>query len=141
MLLEQIKSANITALKEKDTVARSVFSILLGKIKLEEIRLRESGKEVDDTIIINLIQKSVKELAEQKENYQKVGNADMVAEIAMQQEILGKFLPKMLSKEEITQIISAMPDKSIGAVMKKFKAEYNGKCDMRLVNEIVKELQ
>ena len=34
-LAEQIKKANIQAMKDKDTVARSIYSVVLNKIMLE----------------------------------------------------------------------------------------------------------
>ena len=44
----------------------------------------------------------------------------------------------MMSEEEIKAIIDAMEDKSIPAIMKKFKSEYAGKVDMGLVNRIAR---
>ena len=44
----------------------------------------------------------------------------------------------MLSEEEIRAIIDAMDDKSIPAIMKKFKSEYAGKVDMGMVNKIAR---
>ena len=55
-------------------------------------------------------------------------------------DIASKYLPKMLSKEEIREVILSLDDKSIPNVMKHFKANYNGKCDMRLVQEVLKEI-
>lgn len=46
----------------------------------------------------------------------------------------------MLSAEKIKEIILSLPDKSVPAVMKHFKANYNGKCDMKLVNETLRNL-
>ena len=46
----------------------------------------------------------------------------------------------MLSKDEIKDIILKLDDKSIGSVMKFFKANYNAKCDMRLVQDVLKSL-
>lgn len=46
----------------------------------------------------------------------------------------------MLSKEEVADIINSLEDKSIPSVMKHFKANYNGKCDMRIVQEVLKSL-
>ena len=46
----------------------------------------------------------------------------------------------MLSAEEIKVIIDGLEDKSIPSVMKHFKANYNGQVDMRLVQEVLKEL-
>ena len=61
-----------------------------------------------------------------------------VAEILEQIAIVEKYLPKMLSREEIAAIIAGFDDKSIPNVMKHFKANFNGQVDMRLVQEILK---
>ena len=47
----------------------------------------------------------------------------------------------MLTKEEIKEIICSLNDKSVPTVMKHFKANYNGKVDMRIVQEVLKEVQ
>ena len=141
MLYDEIKKANVQAMKDKDTVARSIYSVLLNKIMLENIKKREKGQEVDDADISNILQKTIKELSEEKENYLKVGNEKEVEEISRQIEIASSYLPKMMSKEEIAEVISSLPDKSIPFVMKHFKQNYNGKCDMRLVQEVLKSIQ
>ena len=43
-----------------------------------------------------------------------------------------------MSEDEIRKVIETLPDKSIGAVMKHFKTEYAGKCDMKTVGEVLK---
>ena len=140
MLYEEIKKANVQALKDKDAVARSIYSVLLNKIKLEEIRKREKGDEIVDADISNILQKAIKELEDEKQNYAKVGNGEEVEKIAKQIEIASKYLPKMLGAEEIKEIILSLDDKSIPFVMKHFKQNYNGKCDMRKVQEVLKGL-
>ena len=138
MLYDEIKKANVQALKDKDAVARSIYSVLLNKIKLEEIKKREKGEEIADADISNILQKAIKELQDEKANYEKVGNMEESGKIATQIEIASKYLPKMLSDEEIKGIILSLEDKSIPAVMKHFKQNYNGKCDMRKVQEVLK---
>ena len=138
MLYEEIKKANIQAMKDKDVVARSIYSVLLNKIKLEEIRKREKGQEIVDADISNILQKAIKELTEEKENYEKVANGEQVATISRQIEIASKYLPKMMSDEEIRDVILSLDDKSIPSVMKHFKTNFNGKCDMRKVQEVLK---
>lgn len=141
MLYEKIKQANIQAMKDKDSVARSIYSVLLNKIMLENIKKREKGGEVEDADISNILQKTIKELSEEKENYAKVGNSEEVKLIEKQIEIASSYLPKMMSREEIAQEINSLQDKSIPTVMKHFKQNFNGKCDMRLVQEVLKGLQ
>lgn len=138
MLYEEIKKGNIEAIKSKDSVARGIYSVILNKLMLETIRKREKGEEITDPDIINILQKTTKELAEEAENYIKANNQAEAENIKSQIKIVEKYLPKMLSKEEITEIINSLPDKSVPFVMKHFKANYNGKCDMRLVQEVLK---
>lgn len=140
MLIDEIKKANVQAMKDKDTKARSFYSVLLNKIMLENIKKREKGQEVDDADISNILQKSIKELEEEKENYAKVGNSEEVENITYQIELAKKYLPKMLSNDEIKEVILSLDDKSIPNVMKHFKQNYNGKCDMRAVQEVLKSL-
>lgn len=140
MLYEDIKKANVQAMKDKDAVARSFYSVLLNKIMLENIKKREKGGEVDDSDIANILQKTIKELDEEKDNYAKVGNSEEVAGIARQIEIAKGYLPKQLTAEEIKEVILSLEDRSVPSVMKHFKANYNGKCDMKLVQEVLKSL-
>ena len=141
MLYDEIKKANIEAMKNKDTLARSIYSVLLNKFMLENIKKREKGEEITDADISNIMQKTIKELSEEKENYLKVSNASEAEKIDGQIKIIEKFLPKMMSKEEVASVISSLDDKSIPAVMKHFKTDFNGKCDMRMVQEVLKGMQ
>lgn len=140
MIYDEIKKGNVQAIKAKDSVARGIYSVILNKLMLETIRKREKGEEIADADVVNILQKTVKELAEEAENYLKAGNSEEASNIEKQIKIVEKFLPAMLSREEIAKIITALPDKSVPFVMKHFKANYNGKCDMRLVQEVLKEM-
>ena len=140
MIEEQIKKANIEAMKNKDTLARAFYSVLMNKILLEKIAKGQRDQMLADADVSNIIQKVIKELNDEKENYAKVANVEQVAIIEKQIEIANTYLPKQLSKEEIKQIILALDDKSIPNVMKHFKLNYNGQVDMRQVQEVLKEL-
>lgn len=140
MIEEQIKKANVEAMKNKDAVARAFYSVLMNKIMLEKINKREKGQEITDADVSNIIQKMIKELGDEKDNYQKAGNLEEVAHIEKQLEIAKTYLPKMLTREEIKAEIEKLSDKSIPIVMKHFKANFNGQVDMRLVQEVLKEM-
>ncbi len=140
MLIDQIKTANIEALKTKDTVARGVLSVVSNKYKLQEVELKAAGKEIGDKEMLAIIQKTLKELADDKEGYLKVNNAERANAIARQEEILSAYLPKQLSEDEIRSIISSLEDKSVPSVMKHFKTNYAGQVDMSLVNSVLRSL-
>lgn len=139
MIEDQIKKANVEAMKNKDTVARAFYSVLMNKIMLEKINKREKGQEITDADVSNIIQKMIKELGDEKDNYAKAGNLEEVTHIEKQIELAKGYLPKMMSREEIKAEIAKMPDKTIPVVMKHFKANFNGQVDMRLVQEVLKE--
>lgn len=141
MLYDDIKKANIQAMKDKDSEARSFYSVLLNKIMLENINKREKGGQIEDSDIFVIVQKTIKELEEEKENYKKVNNEEEVKTIERQIEIAKTYLPKQLDRDQIAKIISKLDDKSIPIVMKHFKQNYNGQCDMKLVQEVLKSFQ
>ncbi len=140
MLIDEIKAANIQAMKERDATARAVLSIVLTKYKLQEVELRSQGKEIGDKELLSIIQKVLKELADEKEGYLKVNNQERADGIAKQEQILNCYLPKQLSEEEIRSIINSLEDKSVPSVMKHFKMNYAGQVDMSLVNSVLRSL-
>lgn len=140
MILDEIKKANVEALKNKDKEARTIYSIVMNKAMLETIKKREKGEELTDADMVQIFQKTIKELTEEAENYEKAGNQEESANILKQRQIIENYLPKMMSEEEILSEINKLDDKSIGNVMKHFKMNFAGKCDMRMVSEAIKKM-
>jgi len=140
MILEQINKANIQAFKEKNTIVRDVISLIKSRAKLVEVDKRTKGEELTDADVLTIIQKMIKELEEQQENYKKVNNQTEVDVIGKQIEFCKGYLPKALTKGEIKNIIMGLEDKSIPSVMKYFKANYTGSCDLKEVQEVLKSL-
>ena len=138
MIIDEIKKQNIVAMKEKNTNARNIYSIIMNKYLLACIELRSKGTEISDVDMIHIIQKTIKELDEEYENYSKVNNTTEMSNITAQKEILSQYLPKMLSIDEIKQIIDTLEDKSVPAVMKHFKLNYAGKVNMADVSKAMK---
>ena len=140
MLIDEIKAANINAMKARDNTTRAVLSVVLTKYKLQEVELKASGKEIGDKELLAIIQKTLKELADEKEGYLKVNNQERVDSISHQEEVLSSYLPKQLSEQEIRDIINGLDDKSVPNVMKHFKMNYAGQVDMSLVNSVLRSL-
>ena len=138
MLIDELNKANIEALKKRDQVARAIYSVLLSKYKALDIELRSQGKEAGDQDMVKLIAKTIKELDEEKESYARAGRTEEVDNIANQKALIEKFLPKLMSEEEIRKVIDSLEDKSIPSVMKHFKMNYDGKVDMSLVSKIAR---
>ena len=140
MLIEKIEKANIEALKSKDAQARAVLTIIITRYRQLLIEARVDSREVNDTDLIRVISKVVKELSEEKEGYAKVNNQEMIMAIIHQEEIAKSFLPKMLSEQEIIDIINKLDDKTVPSIMKHFKLHFDGKVDMGLVNRLARNI-
>lgn len=141
MLLEDIKKANIEALKTKNSNARAIYSVLINKCMLLEINKREKEEKLEDPDVVSLIQKTLKELEDEIGNFEKVNNVSKVDSLKEQMGYIKKFLPAMLNESEISSIIEGLSDKSIPSVMKHFKTNYAGKCDMSMVSRLAKQYQ
>ena len=141
MLLQDIKKANLEALKNKETNARAIYSVLINKCMLLEINKREKGEELVEADVVSLIQKTLKELEDEISNFEKVNNASKVDSLREQMKYIKAFLPSMLSEDEVKGIIEKLDDKSIPNVMKYFKTNYAGKCDMGMVSKLARQYQ
>lgn len=139
MLINELEKDNIAALKNKDKTARAVLSVVINKYRVNAIELKAQGKEATDNDLIRVINKVVKELDEEKAGYEKLGRVEEVNNINTQKAIIEKYLPKLMSEDEIRKVIASLEDKSMPSVMKHFKANYDGKVDMSLVSKIARQ--
>lgn len=138
MTLEQFKKEKILAMKAHDGIKVAALNTIISKLMLVSIDLRAQGKEMTEADVVKVLQKCEKELTEEKEGFIKAGRDEKVQELAATIEVVSAYLPKMMSKEEIEAVISALDDTSVPAVMKHFKTNYSGQADMKLVNEVLK---
>lgn len=140
MLIDELKKANMEALKSHNKEARSILSVVINKYNLAKIELSTKGKEITDADLLSIIQKVIKELEDECAGYQSVNNEERVKGITAQMETIQAYLPKMLTEDEIKEEILKLEDRSIPSVMKHFKENFAGKVDMGLVNRIARSI-
>ena len=138
MILDEIKKANVQAMKEHDSVARAIYGVVMNKAMLASIELKKDGKVFIDQDMIKILQKTIKELDEERENYIKVGNQTEADNIRHQSELISIYLPQMMSEDEIRREIEKLSDRSIPSVMRHFKENFAGKVDMSIVSKIAR---
>ncbi len=139
MLFDELKKANMMALKNKDQNARAVLGILISKCMLQSVELKASGKELTDNDVIAQIRKTLKELEEEKIGFEKASRTEQVEALNAQIALIEGYLPPQLDENKIREIIASLEDKKVPVVMKYFKENYNGVVDMGLVNKVLKE--
>lgn len=136
MLAEKIKQDMIIAWKAKETLKKETLSFLLSKIKNRAIELKV--EELPDNEALAIIQKTVKELNDEAENFMKADRHEQAVNIAQQLAYVSNYLPKQLTEDEIRAEIAKLEDKSVPAVMKYFKANFAGQVDMGIVSKIAR---
>ena len=141
MLFDQINKDHIAAFKARDKETKEVLSSIISKCKYKKVEKGGTG-EISDEDVLKIIEKTVKELDEEIQSFAAAGEAykDRVATLTKQKEVIKAYLPAKLSAEEIKNLIANLEDKSLPNVMKYFKANYAGKCDMALVSQLAKEI-
>jgi len=138
MTLEEFKKVKIEAMKQRNAPAVAAYNAIISKLML--IKTENLETELTEEDSVKVVKKVEKELIEEKEGYLKGGREDSAKEIELQLEVVRKYLPQMLSQDQIKQEIEKLEDKSIPSVMKHFKANFAGKVDMKLVQETLKSL-
>lgn len=136
MLIDEIKKANMQAMKEHNADKRAAYSMVI--TRYQALLTSGKGGEIKDEDIVAILMKFSKELEEEAEGYKTAGRNESYAATLAQKEAVAVFLPKLLSEEEIKDIIASLEDKSMPSVMKHFKANYAGKVDMSLVSKIAR---
>ena len=144
MLKEELMQDLKDAMKEKDTVKKDTVQMVRAAILQIE---KDKGIEVTDEKIIEIIAKEVKGKKDALIDFEKGGRQDLIDQTNQEIEILNKYLPKQLSREEIEEKVKeiinrlgATSIKDMGPVMKEAKAEIGAAADGRTINEVVKEL-
>ena len=142
MDIDFFKKEKVVKMKEKDKDGVSALNVIINKIMLASIEKRAKGESLNDGDVLSLLQKTEKELIEEKSGYEKAGDnyLDKVASLDNQINTIKSYLPTLMSKEEIKEIILSLDDKSVPIVMKHFKNNYAGKCDMKTVNEVLRSI-
>lgn len=140
MLFDTLKADKIAAMKERDREKADTLGVVISKAMLVNVEKRAKGEQLTDADVVAVLQKMEKELVDERAGHEKLGREDSVKSLDRQIAIVQSYIPAMMSEDEIKTIILALDDKSIGAVMKKFKTEYAGKVEMKKVQEVLKTL-
>jgi hypothetical protein len=143
MLVDTIKQDMITAWKkQKDSslyaLKKDTLSFLLSKIKNRAIELKVEA--LPDSEVLSIIQKMIKELNDEKANFEKFGleRVNDVVRVSTQLSFIENYLPEQLTEDEIRYIIHDQSLSGIPEIMKYFKTYYAGQVDMALVNKIAR---
>jgi uncharacterized protein len=135
---EDMKSAMRAAAKERLGTIR----MLMAAIKQREV---DERIELDDSQILSVIDKMVKQRRESITQFEAGGRQDLVAKESEELKLLSDYLPARLSDAELEALISesiatsgASSIKDMGKVMGLIKSKAQGRADMGAVGARIK---
>ena len=148
MLIDKIKKNLIDHIKSADKSKVSITRLLLAAVKDKEISLRKNQDPSDfisDNIIIDIINKMIKQRKITSETYINGGRSDLADKELLEAKLLSVYLPEQLLDEELSIVIDkiileikASTLRDMSKIMKILKDRYSGKCDFQLASSLVK---
>ena len=142
-MYDTIKNEIISALKEKNTLKGQTLREIKGSVDLEHI-----NKKVDitDELVIDILSRGIKTRKESIQEFEKGNRLDLIDKTNKEIELLKKYLPEQLTKEELEKVIDEVflkvkptSNKDMGLIMKELTPLVKGKCDMKEVSVIIKD--
>ncbi len=132
------------AMRGGDKIRRSVIRLVMAAIKNAEIARQAT---LDDTDILGIIAKEVRQRRESIEAFRQGNRQDLVAQEEAELTILSGYLPRQMTREEIVttarqviEEIGAQGPGDKGKVMPQLIAQLKGRADGREINAVVTEL-
>jgi uncharacterized protein YqeY len=109
MLRDDIKAAQVTAMKAKDQPRTAALRLILSKIKDRDIELRtKGGPDDDDVMVTDVLQKMVKQRRESIVMYEKGGRQELAEAEKSEVGVIEEFLPTMMDDDAAGAIIDAL---------------------------------
>ncbi|MGC4115924.1 MAG: GatB/YqeY domain-containing protein [Myxococcales bacterium] len=131
-------------MKSRDAAALSALRLLKTEITKKEIELAK--KELDDSEILKLVEKALKQRGESAEQFRKGGRTELAEQEEREAAFLKAYLPARLSEQELDALVAqaiaetgAKSPKEMGAVMKVAQAKAAGRADGKALSEVVKK--
>ncbi|WP_342533000.1 GatB/YqeY domain-containing protein [Lysinibacillus sp. FSL K6-0057] len=135
-VFEQLK----TAMREKDTLAKGVLSLLKSALDSAE---KEKGETLTPEEEMTIINREVKQTNQALEGAQTAGRADLIEKEEAKLTLLKSFLPKQLSEEEIAEKLGAAgveKGMNMGEAMKIAKPLLTGQAEGAVISKVVKSI-
>ncbi|MDC1000107.1 GatB/YqeY domain-containing protein [Methylophilaceae bacterium] len=142
-LKEKITVDMQDAMRSKDSEKLNAIRLLQASIKQKEV---DDRVEIDDTTILNIIEKMLKQRRDSIEAFKKANRNDLVAKEEFEVKLLQTYMPEPLSSEDVDKEIDsaikaadAKSMKDMGTVMSAVKLKVSGRANMAEVSQKIKE--
>ena len=142
MLKSQIQSDMKTAMKAGDKTRLGVIRLILAAVKQREV---DERIELDDSQVLAVLDKMVKQRRDSIEQFSAAGREDLVDVERFEVEVIQGYLPAALTEAEIADLVESAVGESgaaamsdMGKVMAILRPQVQGRADMGAVSALVK---
>ena len=140
-LKERLDSDLKDAMRNKDSIRRTVLRTIISEIRNAEIAKQEA---LDDEGVLVVMTKQAQQRRDSIEAFKSASRSDLVESESAELKIISGYLPEQLSEDEIevviTEVISQVEAKGssdMGKVMKEIMQRVRGRADGKMVSAIV----
>ncbi len=142
-LKDRIQEDMKAAMRAKEADRLSTIRMLLAACKQREV---DERIVLDDTAVIGIVDKLIKQRKDSVAAFQQAGRTDLVDKESAEIRVLEAYLPQRLGAEEIAAQVAALVAElgatgpgDMGKVMAAAKALFAGQADMAQVSTAVKQ--
>lgn len=147
MSLEQLINNDIkVAMRAKDKARLRTLRAIKSQILLAKTA-EGASEEMDEAAEIKMLSKMVKQRKDSLEIYRKQGRDELAAKEEEEVAVIEDYLPKQLSKEELTATLQKIIDdtgassmRDMGKVMGFASKQLAGKADGKAISGVVRQL-
>lgn len=141
-LLQQIKTAQLTARKARDETASLVLTTLIGEA--EAIGKNAGNRPTTDSEVVALVKKFIKNI---DETLGLIKQSDAAVGLERERAVLSVYLPTQMTSEQLRAVIAQLSEelnahtqRDMGKVMKALKERYDGQYDGAAASALIKEV-
>jgi uncharacterized protein YqeY len=143
MLKQRIQDDMKAAMKAAEKRKLGIIRLILAAIKQREV---DERIELDDTQVLAVLDKMVKQRRDSVEQYTRANRDDLAEQERYEIEICQGYMPEAMSEEEIAKLVDeaviasgAASMKDMGNVMGVLRPKVQGRADMGNVSRLVKQ--
>lgn len=146
-LRARINAAVKQAMRDKASDRLSTLRLISAAFKDRDIAARGEGREdgVDETELLGILGKMVKQRRESAASYEEAGRLDLAQQERDEIEVIEEFLPRPLNDDEVEAAIATAMDeigatsiRDMGRVMGLLKQRYTGRMDFAAAGPRIK---
>ena len=138
-ILDDVK----TAMRAREREQLAALRLLTAAIKQKEV---DERIELDDTQVLAVLDKMVKQRRESLEQFEKAGRDDLAEKEQFELDLIQTYLPEQLAENELAALIlstitelGASSIRDMGQVRNALRGQVQGRADMKAVSQAVKQ--